>query len=147
MECFVIFLIVVESITPVEARETGKISMTILAGTNSSSHVNRVQCNKDDQGSCRYSVKKGHGKNPNMTSGRQTAPPLCNRKGDKKRDPPKDSSNTTAGAKTVTINRLNMSEKSTSAKVSRVSQSTQNLIRKQQKMKKLRHEVWSGALP
>ena len=33
-----------------------------------------------------------------------------------------------------------MSEKS--GKISRVSQSTQNLMKKQQNMKKLRHEVW-----
>ena len=33
-----------------------------------------------------------------------------------------------------------MSEKS--GKISRVSQSTQNLMKKQQNMKKLRHKVW-----
>ena len=43
----------------------GKTSMKILAGTNSSSHVNRVQVNRDDQGSCNYCGKKGQGKNPN----------------------------------------------------------------------------------
>ena len=35
---------------------------------------------------------------------------------------------------------MKMSEKS--GKVSKVSQSTKNLINKQQSMKKLRHEVW-----
>ena len=149
-----------DTITFVEARETGKISMKILAGTNSSSHVNRVQGNKDDQGSCRYCGKKGHGKNPNADLRKTDCSAygkkcmncklkghfadLCNRKGDKKGDPPKDSTKTTAGANTVTINRLIMSEKSRSGRVSRVSQSTQNLIRKQQNMKKLRHEVWSA---
>ena len=52
-----------DTITFVEARETGKISMKILAGTNSSSQVNKVQGTNDDQRSCRYCGKKGHGKN------------------------------------------------------------------------------------
>ena len=46
----------------------------------------------------------------------------------------------TAGTNHFTINRMKMSEKS--GKISRVSQSTQNMMKKQQNMKKLRHEVW-----
>ena len=45
----------------------------------------------------------------------------------------------TAGTNHFTINRMKMSEKS--GKIFRVSQSTQNLMKKQQNMKKLRHEV------
>jgi hypothetical protein len=52
-----------DTITFVEARETGKISMKILAGTNSSSQVNKVQGTNE----------KGHGKNPNFDI--RTAPP------------------------------------------------------------------------
>jgi hypothetical protein len=61
------------------------------------------------------------------------------RGGDKKDEAQHDSKKTTAGANHFTINRMKMSEKS--GKISRVSQSTQNLMRKQQNMKKLRHEV------
>ena len=45
-----------------------------------------------------------------------------------------------AGTNHFTINRMKMSEKS--GKISRVSQTTQNLMKLQQNMKKLRHEVW-----
>jgi hypothetical protein len=51
-----------------------------------------------------------------------------------------DSKKTTAGTNHFNINRMKMSEKS--GKISRVSQSTQNLMKEQQNMKKLRHEVW-----
>jgi hypothetical protein len=47
---------------------------------------------------------------------------------------------TTVGTNHFTIHRMKMPEKS--GKISRVSQSTQNLMKKQQTMKKLRHEVW-----
>jgi hypothetical protein len=56
------------------------------------------------------------------------------RRGDKKDEVQHNSKKTTAGTYHFTINRMKMSEKS--GKISRVSQSTQNL------MKKLRHEVW-----
>jgi hypothetical protein len=55
-------------------------------------------------------------------------------KGDKNDETPPDSKKTTAGAHHFTINRMKTSEKS--GKISRVSQTTQNL------MKRLRHEVW-----
>jgi hypothetical protein len=51
-----------------------------------------------------------------------------------------DSKKTIAGTNHFTINRIKMSEKS--GKISRVSQSTQNLMKKQQNMKKLCHKVW-----
>jgi hypothetical protein len=60
-------------------------------------------------------------------------------KDDKKDETPHDSEKTTAGTHHSTINRMKMSEKT--AKISKVSQSTKNLM-KQQNMKKLRHEVW-----
>jgi hypothetical protein len=60
-------------------------------------------------------------------------------KGDKKDETPHYSKKTTAGAHHFTINGMKMSEKS--GKISKVSQSTQNLNKKQQNMKKLRHEV------
>jgi acyl-[acyl carrier protein]--UDP-N-acetylglucosamine O-acyltransferase len=61
-------------------------------------------------------------------------------KGDKKDNTQSDSKKTTAGTNQVTLNRMNMSLKS--GKISRVSQTTQNLMKQQQNMKKLRHEVW-----
>ena len=61
-------------------------------------------------------------------------------KGDKKDETPPDSKKTTTGAHHFTINRMKTSEKS--GKITRVSQTTQNLMKKQQNMKKLRHEVW-----
>ena len=99
---------------------------------------------------------KGHGKSPNYDLRKADCPAfgkkckkcglkghnaeVCKRKSDKKDETPHDSKKTTAGANNVTINRMKMSEGS--GKVSKVSQSTQNLIKQQQNMKKLRHEVW-----
>jgi hypothetical protein len=65
---------------------------------------------------------------------------LQTRKGDKKDETQHDSKKTTAGTNHFTINRMKMSEKS--GKISRVSESTQNLMKEQQNMKKLRHKVW-----
>jgi hypothetical protein len=62
------------------------------------------------------------------------------RRGDKKDEAQHDSKKTTAGTNHFTINRMKMSEKS--GKISRVSQPTQNLMKKQQNMKKLHHKVW-----
>ena len=62
------------------------------------------------------------------------------KKGDKRDEVQHNSKKTTAGTNHFTINRMKMSEKS--GKISRVLQSTQNLMKKQQNMKKLRHEVW-----
>ena len=62
------------------------------------------------------------------------------KKGEKKDDSQPDSKKTTAGTNHFTINRMKMSEKS--GKISRVSQTTQNLMKLQQNMKKLRYKVW-----
>jgi hypothetical protein len=51
-------------------------------------------------------------------------------KDDKKDETPPDSKKTTVGAHHFTINRMKMSEKS--GKISKVSQSTQNMMKKQQ---------------
>ena len=68
---------------------------------------------------------------------------MCKAKGgDKKDDSKQDAKKTTAGANHFIINRLKMSEKS--GKISRVSQPIQNMMKKQQNMKKLRHEVWDA---
>ena len=50
-----------ETITFVEARETGKTSMKILGGRLSSGQVNKVQQEREDQRSCTYCGQKGHG--------------------------------------------------------------------------------------
>jgi hypothetical protein len=53
-----------ETITFVEARETGKTSMKILGGRLSSGQVNKVQQEREDQRSCTYCGQKGHRKSP-----------------------------------------------------------------------------------
>jgi hypothetical protein len=62
---------------------------------------------------------------------------VCKMKGDKKDETPQDSKKTKAGAHHFTINRMKMSKS-----LARSPKSTQNLMKKQQNMKKLRHEIW-----
>ena len=112
-------------------------------------------CNKI--GNIRDSVQKGHGKYPNIGLRKTDCPAfgqkcakcqqkghyagVCkSRRGDKKDEVQHNSKKSTAGTNNFTINRMKMSEKS--GKISRVSQSTQKMMKKQQNMKKLRHEVW-----
>ena len=122
-----------------------------------SGQVNKVQQDREDQRSCTYCGQKGHGKSPNLDLRKADCPAygkkcakcqekghydaVCkSRRGDKKDEVQHNSKKTTAGTNHFTINRMKMSEKS--GKISRVLQSTQNLMKKQQNMKKLRHEVW-----
>ena len=56
---------------------------------------------------------------------------------------PGKTSKMTAEDKAVEINTVHMSKKLKRGNVSRVSQSTRNLMKKQQNVKKLRHKVWS----
>jgi hypothetical protein len=109
--------------------------------------VNPVQQDREDQRSCTYCGQKSHGKSPDINLRKADCPAhgkkcakchqkghyagVITRRGDKK---------TTAGTNKFTINRMKMSEKS--AKISRVSQSKRNMMKKQQNMKKLHHEVW-----
>lgn len=53
-----------EMITFVEARETGRTSMKILAGNLSSGVVNKVHEDREDPRSCQFCGKEGHGRNP-----------------------------------------------------------------------------------
>ena len=55
-----------ETITFVEARETGKTALKILGGKLSSGEIHKVQQDRADQRSCTYCGKKGHGKTPNF---------------------------------------------------------------------------------
>lgn len=144
------------TITFVEARETGKTALKILGGKLTSSQVNQMQ-ERVDLRPCNYCGQKGHGKSPNIDTRKAKCPAhgkkctKCQReghyakvcksgKGDKSDDTQPDSKKTTAGTSHFTINRMKISERS--GKISRVSQSTQNLMKKQQNMKKLRHKVW-----
>jgi hypothetical protein len=119
--------------------------------------VNKVQQDREDQRSCTFCGQKGHGKSPNIDIRKADCPAygkkcakchqkghyagVCkSRKGDKKDNAQPGSKKTTAGTIDFTINKMKMSEKS--GKISRVSQSTQHLMKQQQNMKKLRHEVW-----
>jgi hypothetical protein len=104
-----------------------------------------VQQDRDDQRSCTHCGQKGYGKYPSLdlrkidchAYGKKCA--KCHQNGHyagvcKSRMGIKRA----AGTNHFTINRMKISEKS--CKISRVSQSTQNLMKKQQNMKKLRHE-------
>jgi hypothetical protein len=119
--------------------------------------VNNVQQDKGDQRSCSHCGQKCHAKYPSFDLRKtdctaygkrcarcqqkgQYAGVCKSRRGDKRDEVQYNSKKTTAGTNHFTINRMKMSEKS--GKISRVSQSTQNLMKKQQNMKKLHHEVW-----
>jgi hypothetical protein len=133
-----------ETITFVEARETGKTALKMLGGKLSSGQVNKVQQEREDLRLCNYCGQKGHGKSPNIDLRKADCPAfrkkcakchqkghyagVCKMKGDKKDETPPESKKTTAGAHHFTINRMKMSEKS--GNISKVSQSTQNLMKK-----------------
>ena len=144
------------TITFVEARETGKTALKILGGKLTSSQVNQMQ-ERVDLRPCKNCGQKGYGKSPNLETRMAKCPAhgkkctkcqheghyakVCKSgKGDKKDNAQPDFKKGTAGTNHVTLNRMEMSLRS--GKISRVSQSTQNLMKKQQNMKKLRHEVW-----
>jgi NADH pyrophosphatase NudC (nudix superfamily) len=57
-------LLLDETITFVEARETGKTALKILGRKLSSGQVKKVQQEREDQRSCTYCGQKGHGKSP-----------------------------------------------------------------------------------
>ena len=136
----------VDTIVFVEAREVGKHSVKALTGGLTSSQVHRVQDNAE--GPCKFCGESGHGKNPNIDIRKTDCPAfnktckkckqkghfrrMCARKGTIGRDPPKDTSKTTAGANTIILNTVKMSETwRRGGKVSRVSQSIQDLMKKQ----------------
>ena len=132
----------------------GKYSVKILSGGLSSGQVNNVNY---DQGKCKFCGKSGHGKNPNSdirktdcpASGKQCKnckkrghfPDMCLKKGTVGENSPQQTTKSTVHA--VNIHAMHVSEKPKRGNVSRVSQTTLNLIKKQQNVKKLRHEVWS----
>jgi hypothetical protein len=114
--------------------------------------VDNVQQDRVDQRSCTHCGQRSHGKYPDIDLRKTDCPAygkkcakcqqkghyagVCkSRRGVKKYEAQQDSNH-------FTINRMKISEKS--GKISRVSQSTQNMMKKEQNMKKLRHEVWDG---
>jgi uncharacterized protein YfaT (DUF1175 family) len=133
-----------ETITFVEARETGKTALKILGEKLSSGQVNKVQQERENHRSCTYCGQKGHRKSPSTDLRKADCPAFgkkctnchqkghytrfCKMKGDKKDETPPDSKKTTTGAHHFTINRMKTSEKS--GKITRVSQTTQNLMKK-----------------
>ena len=110
-----------ETITFVEARETGKTALKLLGGKLSSGQINKVQQEREDHRSCTYCGQKGHGKSPNIDLRKADCPAfgkkcakchqkghfagVCKMKGDKKDETPHDSKKTTAGAHHFTINK------------------------------------------
>ena len=102
--------------------------------------MNRIQA--PDQGQCKFCGKVGHGKNPNSDIRKSDCPAfgkkckkcqlkghfadMCLKKGVEGGDPPKDKPKTTAGANTVQLNAMKMSDKIKTGKISRVSQTTRN---------------------
>ena len=147
----------VDTIVFVEAREVGKHSVKAINGGLMSSQVHRVQ--DTAEGTCKFCGGSGHGVNPNIDIRRTDCPAfdkrckkckqkghfrkMCVKKGPVRGDPPRDSSKPTAGANTISLNTMKVSERRMGGNVSRVSQSTRNLMKKQQKVRKLRHEIWS----
>merc|ERR1712055_918702 len=139
-----------ETIVFVEAREVGKNSVKALNGGLSSGQVNNVNY---DQSKCKFCGKSGHGKNPNSdirktdcpASGKQCKnckkrghfPDMCLKKWTVGENSPQPTTKSTVHA--VNINGMHMSEKVKRGNVSRVSQTTLNLMKKQQNVKKLRH--------
>ena len=137
------------TITFVEARGTGKSATRILGGKMTSTIVNQV-LERVNQRNCSYFGKKGHGKRANFETRNVNCPAhgqACTKfqllnhftavcrsgNGDKTDGNQSDSKKTGAITNQVTLNRM---------KISQVSQTTQNQMKKQQNMKKLRHEVW-----
>ena len=128
----------------------------VLSGGLSSGQVNRVH---DDQSKCKFCGRIGHGKNPKYDIRKTDCPAFdkickkCNRRGHftdkclKKgkvgENFPQDTSKTTAGSNTINLSTMYVSKKFTRRNVSTISQTIRNLIKKQQNVKKLRHEVWS----
>ena len=98
---------------------------------NPNSDIRKIDCPASGK-QCKNCKKKGHF--PDMCLKKETA------RGDFS---PGNTSKTTAEAKAVNINTVHMSEKLKRGNVSRVSQTILNLMKKQQNVKKLRHEVWS----
>merc|ERR1711888_561948 len=145
-----------DTIVFVEAREVGTHSVKVLSGGLSSSQVSRVT---EDQGKCKFCGQSGHGRNPNSDIRKTDCPAFgkqcknCKRKGHfpnmclKKKTTgeksPQDATKTTAGSNSMNLSSVYMSKKFTRSNVSQISQTVQNLMKKQQNVKKLRHEVWS----
>ena len=144
------------TVTFVEPRETDRSATKILGGKMSSTVVNQEQ-ERVDQRSCTYCGKKGHGRRANFETRKANYPAhgqtctkcqrqdhfaaVCKSGKEEKTDENKsDAKKTGASTNNVTLNRMNMTLKS--GKISQVSQSTQNQMKKQQNMKKLRHEIW-----
>ena len=144
-----------DTVVFVEARETGKHSVKILSGGLASGQVNRVQEQTADQEKCRFCGRRGHGKNPNPDLRKASCPAhgqkckncgfsghfrdQCKKKPSetKSEDPKK----TVAKNNNVSINRMQMTR--SSGKILGVKKSSESLMRKQQNMTRLRHEVWN----
>ena len=143
-----------ETITFVEARETGKTSLKILSGGLSSGQVNKVQEQVSAQDKCTYCGKRGHGKQANIDL-RKTSCTAYGKKckncgilghfNDQCKKKPKDTASeelkkSAAKQNTVSINKMQMM-RSSGEKLG-IMKSSMKLMKKQQNMTKLRHEVW-----
>jgi hypothetical protein len=127
-----------ETITFIEARETGKTATKILGGKMTSTLVNQVNEKFDDK-NCSFCGKKGHGRKASFESRKANCPAYgqtctkckgrhhfqaaCKSGGIKKNDDSKsDSKNSAANAHQVTLNRMKMTIRT--GKISQVSQTT-----------------------
>jgi hypothetical protein len=158
-----------ETITFVEARETGKKSLnTLCGGGPASGQVNKVkttykgkemEVNNDEK--CKFCGSKGHGKSPNFDLKKASCPAIdnkckrCMRKGHFQdfcnRKPPKDKpekdggkDDDNAGYKSVQLSRVHYSKGLEKTNKWEISKSNVRLMKYQQNMTKLGHEEWSA---
>ena len=153
-----------ETIAFVEARETGKKSISRLNGGGlASSQLNKINTRYKEQGQfsnnaqekCKYCGTKGHGKSPNFDLKKASCPAFdnkcqrCNRKGhfqifcNRKlnKEKSEDVKNQVEG-KSVKLSRMHFSGKS-KQKNKIIPAAYLNLMKRQQNMTKLGYEEWS----
>ena len=154
-----------ETVTFVEARETGKKSVNCLNGGNlASSQINRVDTPNKGEGKspraeqerCKYCGTKGHGRNPNFDLKKLSCPAFnnkcrhCKRKGHfqdfctRMKDNDATKENTVEG-KTVQVTKVCLQNQKCS-QMGMISRTYLNQMKKQQNMTKLGHEEWSDSL-
>jgi hypothetical protein len=147
-----------ETITFVEASETGQKSISTLCGEGTvSGQVNKVKTTykgkeeevKDDSEKCKFCGKRGHGKSPNFDLKKASCPGFnnkckqCMRKGHFQdfcgRKPPKNNPESDGGkvkdkavSKSMRVSRIQHSKGPESTKSWKITKSNVKLMKKQQ---------------
>jgi hypothetical protein len=156
-----------ETITFLEARETGEKSKNILCGGGmDSGQVHKVKSTnkgnemegKDDNKKCKFCGTKGHGKSPNINLKKASCPAFdnnceqCMRRGHfqdfcprkpSEDIPESDGGKNKADSQSVMLSRVQFSKGMESTKKWEISKSDVKLLKKVQNMTKLGHE-WSA---